>query len=229
MSISDRIGLVLARESNTRGLVEVTRSELVDMHRAAVDKELELRKVDRQLEKITANQGVELRRVETQFEKWKDALGQQTDGLNHQIGRFAQIVMPQGNQLGAEDWYSAEMARLRSAHQISPEYLETQPEETSHLEEPEIVRPEKEQIAQVSLKAPVIQVLETAPSSAPAKIAQKKKRAEGSNLKAKAPTGDETQMIRSIISVCVLFATFIALSLIKLNQQYHIIPPIRRM
>jgi len=225
MSISDRIGLVLARESNTRGFVEVLRSELVDMHRAAVDKELELRKVDRQLEKVTANQGVELRRVETQFEKWKDALGKQTDGLNDQIGRFAQIVMPQENQPTAKDWYSAEMARLKSTHQISPEYLETQPQEIIHIQEPAIVRPKKEQIAQVPQKTPVVQVLE----NAPAKAAQKKKRAEGSNHKTKAPAVDENHMMRSIISICVLFATFIALSLIKLNQQYHIIPPIRRM
>jgi hypothetical protein len=232
MSISDRLGLVLTRDSNARGFVEVSKTELADMHRAAVDKELELRRVERQFEKIATDQELELSRVETQFEKWKDILDKRTDGLNDQICRFAQIVMPQENQPPVKDWYLKEMARLRSAHHISPEFLvDTQPEGTSQLEEQVIAQPKEKQIAQVPQEAPVVQILKTATSSAqpPAKAAQKKKRVEGSNHAAKAPAGDENHMMRSIISICVLFATFIALSLIKLNQQYHIIPPIRRM
>jgi len=295
MSISDRIYLILARETNKGGFVEVSKPELGDMHRAAVIKELELRRVEKQLEKVAANQGLELRRVETQFEKWKDFLDYQTDGLNDQIGRFVHIVMPQGNQPPEKDWRSDEMERVRRHHHISPAFLvETQPEDTSNHEELEVFQSEEEQThhapqgapivqvlanatstpeppaktirattppiplkerqnAQVSVdthvkgqtdlgpqKAPIVQVLTNAISSSnpPAEAdraptrpipPQEIKSAQVSNPAAKAPVGDENHMMRSILSACVLFATFIVLTLYKLNQQYHIFPPIRRI
>jgi hypothetical protein len=235
MSISDRIYLVLARDTNKGGFVEVSKPELADLHRAAVDKELELRRMEKQLEKVATYQGLELRRVETQFENWKDVLDYQTDGLNDLIGRFAHIVMPQGNQPPEKDWYCKEMARLKSTYDISPEFLvEPQLEDTSDplTEDMEIAQPGKEQIARVPQEPPFVQVLEHAKAdiapTSPIPL-QEMKSAQVSNPAAIAPIGDENHMMRSILSACALFATFIVITLYKLNQQYHIFPPIRRV